>query len=228
MRNAIILSILVIISSAIEAQTSNKFSFEIGVNRSRNINTSAFIPSGFAPTGTPRIITSEKSSHTTNLSMSIGYQYAKNHSIQLRYSKNTLGSRLTGNYYPYRGWCMTGVPVLALEDEFNAVKNNTLGIIYEYQLLLKGHKFVMGLGIERQWNNYAETRIRRYTMPDSNFAMHTSIGYLYSVFDFLEIHPKVFVTNSFTHLAKGISDSATREYVPIQMGLEIGARLKFG
>ena len=227
MKKAIILSIFVIISSSLKSQSSNKFSLEIGVNLSRNINTKgilAYANSGFrAPTVEP----SEKDSHTINMSLSAGYRFTENHSIRLRFAKNTIGSRLTGNYYSYHGGCMYGLGY-TLMNELNIVRTTSLGLIYEYQLVLKGNRILVGLGIERQWNNYKDTKVRVYYMPDSNFTMHTTIGYLYSLSDFLEIHPKLFMTASFTDLVKRDFNHIERDYIPLQIGFEVGARFSFG
>ena len=227
MKKAIILSLFVIISSSLKAQPFNKFNLEVGINLSRNINTKGIV--GFASSGlrTPRVEPSEKDSHTINMSLSAGYRYAENHFIRIRFAKNTIGSRLTGDYYSYDGGCVFGLGY-TLMNELNTVRKTSLGLMYEYQLVLKNNRFLAGLGLERQWNNYQDSKVRVFYMPDSNFALHTSLGYLYSLFDFLEIHPKLFMTTTFTDLVKRDFDHIEREYIPLQIGFEVGARFNFG
>ena len=230
MKNAILLTLLLACCTALHGQFYKNIDLEFGVNRSKIINTSTFFPESRPDYGRYRSPhRHESSSYSNNLSLSAGIKLFKNHHLRFRYSKNRLGSYLTGSFH-FQGWCGVGGGLSReLDNALNQIDNESFGLIYEYQIPLKFGKVAVGLGTEKQNNTYYDALIMLESMPESNYAIHSSAGIIIPMFRWFELHPKVFMTKSLTdtdsEMYEGSDEIDQPEYIPLQLAVEIGLRI---
>ena len=208
-------------------QFFNKLSFEIGANRSIFINTSQLFPNQLNEPDGPNDINykSESPTYTTNYSTSLGFQISKGHYIRLRHSSNSMGSHLDGRYKSSNGFNDT---YFILKDHQNIINNISFGGMYELHIPFKKGSVLFGCGFEKHWNNFIDTIVPFSGLQHENYAFHSSIGYLTQIYKIVHLHSKLFMTKSYkigqvTTLFGGYIG----EYVPLQIGLEIGLRVQF-
>ena len=230
MKNAILLTLLVTCCTSLPGQFYKRFNLAFGVNRSKIINTSTFFPESRPDYGRARSPhRHESSSYSNNLSLSAGIKLFENHHLRIRYSKNRLGSYLTGSFH-VQGWCGVGGGLSRdLDNALNQIDSESLGIIYEYQVPLKFGCVALGLGAEKQSNSYKDALIILESMPQNNYAIHSSAGLIIPLFRWFELHPKIFMTKSLINTGLEVAESNNAEvdhpeYIPLQVAAEIGLR----
>ena len=232
MKKAILLILLTTSCSSIYGQFYKNFFLEFGVNRTKVFNTSSYFPEFNNEFGAYRgARRDETPTYSNNFSLSAGISPHENHVFRVRYSKNTLGSRLTGTFTHW-GWCgVGGANIRTLENALNEIKNESLGIMYEFNLPLSFGKATLGVGVEKQWNDYSDTFITIANSPRKNHALHSSLGFLIPMLKWLEIHPKIIMTRSFYNYdlnseGSSYNSNTSPEYIPMQIGAEIGVRFR--
>ena len=210
------------------SQFYKRFNIEIGVNRSKIINTKQLFTdqTNNAIGSSQANLRSESSSYTNNYSMSLGYLITKGHNVRIRYSYNTLGSHITGKFSS-NIFCGVGAFIYDLRNAHNRIENVSLGGMYEFQVPIAGGGLSLGIGIEKQWNDFEDAIIVFQGMLLDNYALHSSIGYIAPLFDFVHLHPKLFITKSINKYQESYHYGYSGDYLPLQIGIEIGLRIHF-
>jgi len=230
------LSLLIIIFASclpkVDAQFYKRFSADIGINKSKIINTGFFYPAQNEILDNLGRIDkkNETPAITTNYSMSLGYRIYKNHHLKIRHSRNRIGTYITGNFGFY-GFCDVGESPIVLKQALNQYKNATLGIKYEFQLPFYGGALTFGAGYEKQWNSIEDTFIVFPGVFPVHHALHTTAGLMTPLFSIVHLYSNIFVTKSIGNNTP--ENILTYRYmneinfVPIQIGMEVGIRLSF-
>jgi len=218
--------VIIASTSHTNAQIYKRFSIELGVNRSINYNMEEIISSK-GSNGNPIIITNESRSYKNNFSTALGFQLFQNHFLKLRYSKNTIGTNLTGRFT---------TPSYILNDSHNLITNNSWGIMYAYQFsLFEGH-FGLGLGVERQFNNFDDAWITTDGVYKNNYALYSAVSFDYPLFKYIFVYSKAFMIKAFRNnyippeRKFGVPSSGQTDlgsYVPLQIGIELGLKFTF-
>jgi len=206
-----------------DGQIYKRLSIEVGMNRSRNMNTEAIISSKSISDGGVSIVTieSESASYTNNYDFLLGYKISNRHQVRIRFSKNKLGSVLCGSTFSGDSQGSFN----SLRNTLNIIDSKSIGALYEYHIPLPNGFMPIGLGFERQKNNFDNSFVFVPTgIFKVNYAIHTAIGYVYPIFQYTYLSAKAFATKSFNNNRK-FSDQNNGMYVPLQIGLSVG--LKF-
>lgn len=203
--------------------------FEIGVNRSKVINTKKIESFEAENSYWSYAVEIEKEFYplTTNYNMSIGYGISTKHHIRFRYAKNTLSSILTGNIIYNRDNNLPPSPPISLNRRDGLILSRSLGIIYEYHVPYHEENFVLGLGFEKQKNRVRNEVLRIPGIQFSSYSIHSHFGYLAELNQFVKLHGKVFSTYYFDNNRQLYNHPVRSKFVPIQIGFEIALRLNF-
>ncbi|MDF1696111.1 MAG: hypothetical protein P1U56_09780 [Saprospiraceae bacterium] len=207
-----------------QAHFLERFDFEVGVNRSIVMNRVEMFPNSDNANISSDRANKESPSYTNNFSLSIGFQMHKHHHIRIRHARNTVGSHFSGTVRG-NGWCGNGAMNQTYLNAFNQIKNSTLGAMYEFQIDINPGNFAIGIGVEKQWNDFVNTYQILPGILYDNLAFHSSMGYLFPLYDSIQLHSKFFVTQSFQN-SDQLNTTEMGGYVPIQIGCELGVRLR--
>jgi len=219
LRFNLILLLLVFCIAMSDGQIYKRFSIEVGMNRSRNVNTETVFSSESG--STTIIIEDESASYTNNYDVLFGYKITKRHHFRIRFSKNTIGGILTGSHRVNDD--DSSFYFLSFHNRINIIKNYSWGALYEYHIVLPLGYIPIGLGIERQKNDLDDTYLFVPGTFPITYAIHTAIGYVYPIFQYTYLSAKAYVTKSFNNNIQ-YSDQNSGMYVPLQIGLSLGLR----
>lgn len=225
----LIIALFILFQTSGFSQFYKRFDFEIGVNRSKVFNVSEMFPTlsedevGFRYS--PE--SSEAPVYTNNFSMSLGFKIANRHVIRIRRSHNTVGGIITGTFYPYGGFCGMGISPQTLRNAPNVIKSKSMGVKYELHTPVHGGSLLIGLGFEKQWNSFEDTFVYSQGILFDNYAIHSSVGFQVPLFSLIHLHAKAFMTRSLANNTNEGFAPLNSEYIPLQIGIELGLRFKF-
>lgn len=210
------------------SQFYKRFDFEIGANRSKISNTSEMFPSSIYGEDKNNLSpVSEAPVYTNNYSMSLGFHITQRHHLRIRRSHNTIGSIISGTFFPYGQLCGVGLSPFTLRNAHNVIKSKTMGIVYELDTPINGGNFLVGIGFEKQWNSYEDTFVFANGIITENYAVHSYMGMQVPLYSLIHLHSKVFVTRTFSNNIQTGHIHHESKYIPIQIGMELGLRLNF-
>ncbi len=190
----------------------------------RNYNKAAIESGEFSSSFsfTRRNIEYESPTWTSKKSISFGYTFT-NHQLRLIYQTGHVGSRLTG----------TSVSIDDVGSSFTFDLRNTknithyksYGLRYGYKLPIDSDYFLFELGVSRQNNSFEDTLIPVFGILRTNYNLDFSTGFIHAIIDHIDIVSRVTLINSFKNKMSEEGQTSSR-FVPIQIGFEIGLRLR--
>lgn len=229
--------VIIASTSHTNAQFYKRFSIELGVNRSKNYNTQEITSSKIYPGSQIRrvTITNESPSYSNNFSTAIGYRLFKNHTIKLRYSRNSIGTYISGSIRNFSDANAVG-PSSVLKNVNNLITNTSWGAMYEYRKQITNNYFAIGIAVEKQFSNFEDTQVPANGIYRDNFAIHFSFGYYHLLHGNVFLYSKLFATKAFSNnnlpLMSNLvttfrSPFDTGYFVPLQIGIELGLKFTF-
>ncbi|MDF1696110.1 MAG: hypothetical protein P1U56_09775 [Saprospiraceae bacterium] len=211
----------------VNCQFFGKLDLEMGVNRAKVFNTKAinsFVANYSFSTTTVTII-QETATLTTNYNMSIGIPLSQKQRIRIRYAHNLWGSRLTGSIQSISDNLTTSTT--ELRNTHNSIIGTNIGILYEHLFPLSTGQFSLASGIDLHKSSFSETLLFVPGILDTNIALHSYFGYLSPINNYTSFHAKLFTTYVFPADNSSVTNITNSEYLPFQIGIELGIRLKF-
>ncbi|MFT4534664.1 MAG: hypothetical protein ACI9P5_002025 [Saprospiraceae bacterium] len=208
------------------AQFVKNFDIEVSHGWMKNYNKGSIQSGSNSSAVEPDFVTILNEGHlwTNKLSISLGYNISKRHSVRIGYNRGFVGSSLTGTLSS-SGFGGSGRFPIALVGSPNKIRYKSLGLHYSIQLPLDGDYFLFEIGASHQKNSFDDTIIFSHGLFVTNYNMQVSFGFRHCVTDNFDIISKVTVVNSFSNNEEyTINRKST--FVPFQIGLEIGLRFR--
>tara|TARA_R110000737_G_scaffold347825_2_gene380286 strand:+ start:767 stop:1444 length:678 start_codon:yes stop_codon:yes gene_type:complete len=201
------------------AQETKHFIFEINVNRTYSFNKNDITEytNGGSFGGTSYIITNESNLISHNYNFTLGYAVNNNHSIKASIGRNDMGTRITGiqtnfNDLGSSSFQWERIPIL--------IRTKHYTIAYGYTHIFNTDRVTIELGLLWQKHSLEDVIFFAPGLSRSSWAHSVKIGYHIYINDQMHLSPKLFLINTLN--PKQPYSPEESQYLPVQMGLELG------
>ncbi len=203
------------------AQFIKKFDIEVSHGWMKNYNKGEIVSGSNGGATEPDFanISTEGNLWTRMLSISLGYSIAKKHSVRIAYKQGVVGSRLDGTIESFSFFDRI------LTNEPNIIKYKSYGLHYTFLLPIDSDYFLIEVGASRQKNRFEDTQVFSHGLFVSNYNILCTLGFGHSITDNFDLVSKITLINSFSNNEE-YSTRWASTFVPIQIGFELGCRLR--